>query len=151
MPKTQFNLPVNIIFVAILSVQMIETVTACSKTFDDAIYQQLTALDERDLEAYMSTVPAHQDQLVILPDGNIWTTRNEIEQGHQEWFKDTSWVFNRELIRKDVRKSWGLAVYRVSVDRPDSPGKPFLLSMMYAPEDDGCWYLQHDQNTLLPK
>ena len=130
--------------------QASEAASNCPKTFSAAVDQQLRALDERDLETYMSTVPADQDQLVILPDGNTWSTRDQIEQGHEEWFKDTSWVFKRELIRKDTRDTWALFVYRVSVDRPDSPGKPFLLSMLFAPEENGCWYLQHDQNTLLP-
>lgn len=122
----------------------------CPTAFEAALSQQLTALDKRDLAAYMRVIPLRDKQLMILPDGSTWNSRSQIEKGHEEWFKDESWVFQRELLRKDVRREWGLAIYRVSVDRPDKPGSPFLLSMLFAPEKDGCWYLQHDQNTLLP-
>lgn len=142
---------VIIFLVVFFPLQKSLAVKNCPTTFDATLDRQLRALDERDLDTYMSTLPMHQDQLVILPDGNTWSSRDEIEQGHKEWFEDETWVFNREVIRKDVRDTWGLVVYRVSVDRPDFPGKPFLLSMMYATEQDGCWYLQHDQNTLLPE
>ncbi len=124
---------------------------SCQLSFETALDQLMAALYDRNLKQYMSILPDHEDQLVILPDGNTWATRTEIEKGHEQWFKDKTWELNRELIRKDVRDMWGLVVYRVSVDRPNSPGKPFLLSLMFAPEQDGCWYLQHDQNTLLPQ
>jgi ketosteroid isomerase-like protein len=124
--------------------------TTCATSFYSALVQQLDALDNRDLEAYMGVIPARTDQLMILPDGSTWTSREEIKRNHKEWFEDKSWIFNKELVRKDVREHWGLAVYRVTVDRPDKPGTPFLLSMVFAPEQDGCWYLQHDQNTALP-
>ena len=122
---------------------------ACIKSFDEVVEQQLTALDNRDLEVYMSTIPSRDEQLVILPDGSTWETREGIEKGHAEWFKDKSWVFTRQQLSKHVSEHWGIVVYKVSVDRPESPGSPFILSMMFAPEGDGCWYLQHDQNTLL--
>lgn len=135
----------------ILAIQTTEASSTCPASFEESLNQQLTALDNRDLAAYMGAIPPRKEQLMILPDGNAWTTRHDIENGHREWFKDATWKFNRELKRKDVRDNWGLAVYRVSVDRPSADGDPFLLSMMFAPEKNGCWYLQHDQNTLLPK
>lgn len=123
----------------------------CSRTFETAVERQLTALDERDLEAYMAGLPERKEQLIILPDGDTWSSRDEIREGHEQWFKDKSWVFNRELLRKHTQDNWGVVVYRAMVNRPDKPGAPFLLSMMFASEKDGCWYLQHDQNTLLPE
>jgi hypothetical protein len=150
------NLVINIMksnliifFLSAIWFQASEAIDTCPKSFDAAVRQTFTSLDNRDLASYMNTISADQDQLMILPDGSTWSTREEIEQGHQEWFKDATWLFKRELIRKDVQQTWGVAVYSVSVDRPESPGKPFLLSMLFAPDVDGCWYLRHDQNTLL--
>lgn len=139
----------TIFVLAVLTVHVSQATETCPKSFDSAVNQQLTALDNRDLAAYMGAIPPREKQFMILPDGTTWETRNEIRRGHEEWFKDEAWVFKRELQRKDVRDNWGVVVYRARVDRPDAPGKPFLLSMMFAPEADGCWYLQHDQNTLL--
>jgi hypothetical protein len=140
-----------VFFFLVFSVQLAQANQVCPKSFDAAVSQQLTALDNRDLEAYMGAIPPRDDQLMILPDGNTWAARSEIARGHEEWFKDKSWVFKRELLRKDVRDTWGVVVYRAVVERPEQPGNPFLLSMMLAPEANGCWYLQHDQNTLLPR
>lgn len=121
----------------------------CATSFDDAVEQHLTALDNRDLNSYLGTLPERQKQLVILPDGTTWSTLEEITLAHQQWFLDETWVFNRKLRHRSLTANWGIAVYEVSVDRPDSPGEPFLLSLMFSPEEDGCWYLQHDQNTLI--
>lgn len=132
-----------------LSMQAIEASMECPASFNESLNQQLTALDNRDLSAYMGTIPPRNNQLMILPDGSTWTTRDDIENGHKQWFKDKTWSFNRQLTHKDVRNDWGVVVYRITVDRPNKAGEPFLLSMMFAPEEDGCWYLQHDQNTLL--
>jgi len=139
-------------FVSALSmVQMSGAVESCPQSLDAAVDQQLTALDNRDLIAYMGTIPPREEQLMILPNGDAWKSRKEIERGHEEWFKDETWTFKRKLQRRDVRDTWGVVTYHVSVDRPNKPGNPFLLSMMFAPEEDGCWYLQYDQNTLLPQ
>lgn len=138
-----------VFFLVALLVQGVEAKVECPASFDAAVEQQLTALDHRDLAAYMGAIPLREQQLMILPDGNTWATREEIERGHEQWFKDETWVFKRELVSKDVRDNWGVVIYRSAVDRPNAPGSPFLLSMMFAPEG-GCWYLQHDQNTLLP-
>lgn len=140
-----------IIILIVLNSEISLAAQTCPKSFAAAVKQQLVALDTRDLAAYMGAIPPREEQLMILPNGSTWTARSEIERGHEEWFRDKTWVFKRELLRKDVRDNWGVVVYRSVVDRPDSPGKPFLLSMMFAPEDNGCWYLQHDQNTLLPQ
>ena len=140
-----------LLFLIIVNLYVNEANATCPKSFDAAVEQQLKALDNRDLSAYMAAIPSREEQLMILPDGNTWTTRTEIERGHEEWFKDKTWVFKRNILRKDVRDNWGVAVYSVTVKRPAAPDNSFLLSMMFAPESNGCWYLQHDQNTLLPQ
>lgn len=123
---------------------------SCFDSFDSVLAAHLGAIHGRDLSSYMSTIAPREDQLMVLPDGSRWNSRAAIEQGHQDWFADTSWRFDTEEIRRDVRENWALVVYEVRVNRPKRPGAPFLLSMLFAPETDGCWYLQHDQNTLLP-
>lgn len=139
----------SLLFLAIVAFYVNQAKATCLESFDAAVEQQLTALDNRDLSAYMSAIPLREEQLMILPDGSTWTTRAEIERGHEQWFKDKTWVFKRDILRKDVRDNWGVVVYSVTVERPESLDNSFFLSMMFAPESDGCWYLQHDQNTLL--
>lgn len=140
-----------LLFLVSVNLYVNNAMATCPKSFDAAVDQQLNALDNRDLSAYMATIPPRDEQLMILPDGSTWTTRTEIEHGHKEWFKDKTWVFERSVLRKDVRDNWGVVVHSVTIKRPAAPDNSFLLSMMFAPESDGCWYLQHDQNTQLPQ
>jgi ketosteroid isomerase-like protein len=122
----------------------------CSETFDSVVAQNVQAIQSRDLPRYMQTLAPREAHLMILPNGARLRSRAAIESMHRDWFADASWTFNAKEIHRDVRSEWGLVVFEVSVDRPDKPGVPFILSMLFAPEADGCWYLQHDQNTLLP-
>jgi len=121
----------------------------CAKTFESVVKNHTEAINNRDLNTYISTIAPRTDQMMILPDGSYFSSLNEISDWHKEWFADTSWVFNKSLVRKDERDNWGLVVYKVSVDRKDKAGSPFLVSMLFSPEENGCWYLQHDQNTLI--
>jgi len=122
----------------------------CSTTFNSVLERHTGALDARNLDTFIATIAPRDEQMMILPDGSYWQSIDAIRDGHKAWFDDKTWVFNKTLVRKDKRSTWGLVVYKVTVDRPQKPGNPFLLSMLFAPEDNGCWYLQHDQNTLLP-
>lgn len=138
-------------FLFILSTQIVSASESCPQSLEAAVDQQFNALDSRDLAAYMDVLPARKEQLMILPDGSRWTSRKEIEEGHREWFEDKTWLFKRKLLRKDVRDNWGVVTYQVSIERPNNPGRPFILSMILSSEENGCWYLQYDQNTLLPE
>lgn len=122
----------------------------CSQTFTDVVERHVAAVKGRDLESYMQTLAPRDEHLMILPNGARLRSKSAIESMHKEWFMDATWLFNTREVRRDAREHWGLVVYEVSVDRPNKAGNPFLLSMLFAPESDGCWYLQHDQNTLLP-
>lgn len=124
-------------------------VHACAESFSTVLERHVNAIKQRDLQTYMSTISPTESQLVILPDGSTWNSRNEVEEGHKQWFADKTWEFNIAEVQRKERADWGLVVYRASVDRPQQAGKPFLLSMMFASAPDGCWYLEHDQNTLL--
>ena len=97
------KISVIVFFLSALAAQTVEAKVQCPASFDVAVEQQLTALDNRDLTAYMGAISLREKQLMILPDGSTWTTREEIELGHQQWFKDKTWAFKRELVSKDVR------------------------------------------------
>ncbi|GHA01412.1 hypothetical protein GCM10008090_08190 [Arenicella chitinivorans] len=141
-----------VVFSLLLAVlpRMSNAAEACGRSFSDVVERHLAAVKTRDLVTYMQTLAPRDDQLMILPNGARLRSTSAIESMHREWFADSTWQFNTREVRRDVRDHWGIVVYEVSVDRPNKPGDPFLLSMLFAPESDGCWYLQHDQNTLLP-
>lgn len=143
-----FTKYVNILLLMMLTSSAAHSVE-CAKTFDAVVETHTGAVENRDLDTYIATIAPRPEQMMILPDGSYFKSLTEIEEWHEDWFSDTSWRFNKSLVRKDERSTWGLVVYRVTVDRADKPGNPFLLSMLFAPEEDGCWYLQHDQNTLV--
>ncbi|MFK7957421.1 MAG: nuclear transport factor 2 family protein [Lysobacterales bacterium] len=124
---------------------------SCPASFDDAIKQTFRAIKERDLDRYMGTLPPASKIAMILPNGSRWNGRDEVRAGHREWFADPTWTFNARVVQKTQTEHFGMAIFDVSVDRPDNPGSPFLLSMGFAPGPSGCWHLFHDQNTLKPQ
>lgn len=126
------------------------TELACARSFDTVVERHFAAIQSRDLQVYMSTIGPRDGDLMILPDGTIWDSREAIAQGHSDWFADASWSFHTEPLRRVEREQFGLVVVRTQVRRPDGDSQPFLLSILFAREDDGCWYLLHDQNTTLP-
>lgn len=132
-----------------MSIVNVALAEVCANNFDTAVDTHTSALENRDLDTFIATIAPRSEQMMILPNGSYFKSLGEISDWHKEWFADTSWSFNKSLVRKDKRPTWGLVVYQVTVDRPDKPGSPFLLSMLFAPEENGCWYLQHDQNTLI--
>jgi len=134
----------------ILMIGLANQAQTCWTDFDSVRAAHVAAIANRDLDSYMATIAPREAQMMVLPDGTRWESRQAIREGHREWFSDLSWRFDTAELRRDVREHWGLIVYEVRVNRPDKVGEPFLLSMLFAPEVDGCWYLQHDQNTLLP-
>ncbi len=139
-----------IVFMLSLILSNNSAALSCQESFESVLEQHLNAIQNRDLKSYMDTISMVDGMLMVLPDGSMWTSRTAIEAGHREWFADDTWKFNTQLMRKDVTDGYGLAVYQVTVDRPEKSGKPFLLAMLFAPDGQGCWRLVHDQNTLLP-
>lgn len=127
------------------------TAESCARSFDTVVERHLQAIDDRDLASYMSTIPPDSEDLMILPDGSVWKNRSEVESGHREWFADPSWTFDDQPVHRIREDQFGVVVQRVQIVRPDRTSPPFLLSMLFAPAADGCWYLRHDQNTLLPE
>lgn len=123
----------------------------CSTSFTAIHQQHVEAIVGRDLEAYKATLGDYDGKMMILPDGSVWDSTNDVIEGHIEWFADTSWTFDHELVHTQESDGYGLAVHEVRVNRPEKPGKPFLLTMVFAPDDGGCWKLVHDQNTPLPE
>lgn len=138
-----------VLLAAIICSPSVLAAEKCARSFSRVVEMHTGAVENRDLETYIATIAPRAEQMMILPDGSYLKSLEQINEWHQAWFADSSWVFNTTLVRKDERTNWGLVVYKVTVDRADKPGSPFLLSMLFAPEQDGCWYLQHDQNTVI--
>lgn len=123
--------------------------SGCINSFAAVHEIHVTAILERDLDAYRATLGNYDGKMMILPDGNVWDTTAEVVEGHVQWFADSSWTFDHRLVHTLASDSFGLAVHEVRVNRPEQPGEPFLLSMLFAPDTTGCWTLIHDQNTPL--
>jgi len=48
-------------------------------------------------------------------------------------------VLEKERLRKNVRPAWAVLTYHARFNRPDKRANSFLLSMLFAPQDDVCW------------
>jgi hypothetical protein len=123
--------------------------SSCATRFEDVAQRHFQAIETRDLVDCMAMIAAEDGPIMILPDGGGRQTGEAVESEQLEWYADPTWTFEFEPVGTFRESSFGLLVRPVQVLRPDRKSPPFLLSILLAEADNGCWYLRHDQNTLI--
>lgn len=132
--------------------------SAASPSVDDALRRtldaHLAAIDARDLDALLRTVTAGPQLTLILPDGRRLTTREEYRRLHVDWFKETDWRMQFEVVQTQVHGDAGVALvkYRSQTRQPDggyATRREAWLSLVFA-KQAGEWRLVFDQNTVIP-
>lgn len=105
----------------------------------------LAAIAARDLDAYLATV--HDDVSIILPNGKLITGRKAVADFHKDWFADTDWTMQTEVVHEAKAENTTVVVVDVDYHDLDMEGRPYskqyLLSLVFV---DGL--LLHDQNTF---
>lgn len=85
----------------------------------------------------------------IVQNGHAFTTPEEIIAIHEEWFKDSNWIWEGEVVHKIVGTDMGMALvkynYRAKVE--DTSLSTWLVYVLRI--EDGEWRIVHDQNTSL--
>lgn len=139
-------------------VALFVTGAGCAQTiqpsFRDTLEQHLRAIPERDLDAYIPTLPSTDgtDLYLIYSSGQLITDREKIIETHREWFEKTNWKFNTEKIREVVTDSMGFVLLRVNYEDQDENRTPFQMELflnLIFQKIEGKWVLIHDQNTLI--
>lgn len=114
----------------------------------------LAAINARSLDALLATVTAGAKLTLILPDGQILSTREQYRQLHVEWFAEDDWrmLFEQQELRELGDVGIALVKYQAQARLPDGTyqtRREALLSLVFAREN-GQWRLVYDQNTVIP-
>ena len=120
--------------------------------FQQALERHLRAVQDHDVDAFLDTV-AHDGSLtMILPNGNLLDSYDEIAELHREWFADQEWQMTTELVTTHEGSDMASALLLVNYEDVDEGGTPvqfqYFLNLLFA-KRDGRWLVVHDQNTII--
>jgi ketosteroid isomerase-like protein len=120
-------------------------------SFDQTLEQHINALQTKNLDVFLETVPHTGDLTLILLNGRLIASAEEFVAMHREWFGDPDWAMAITVIRKVVGSDLGFALLDVAYDDVDREGQPihktYFLQVVFRRHEDGRWLLTHDQNT----
>ncbi len=121
-------------------------------SFQQTLERHLQAVQDRDLDAFLSTVAQDGSLTMILPNGSLLDDYAEIVELHEEWFADPEWQLTTELVTEHETSAMGVALLLVTYQDVDEAGEPiqfqYFLSLTFAKHAEE-WLLIHDQNTVL--
>ncbi|MCB0063599.1 MAG: nuclear transport factor 2 family protein [Caldilineaceae bacterium] len=121
-------------------------------SFEQALERHLQAVKEHDLAAFRATIATDGSLTMILPNGNLLDSYDEIIELHEEWFADQEWQMTTELINTHVSSEMASALILVNYSDVDEDGHPvqfqYFLNLLFA-NRNGKWVVIHDQNTII--
>jgi len=121
-------------------------------SFQQALERHLQAVKGHDIDVFLETIAADGSLTMILPNGNMLDSYEEIVDLHQEWFADSEWQMTTELVNTHVSSEMASALLLVNYSDVDEDGHPvqfqYFLHLLFASRD-GKWLLIHDQNTII--
>jgi hypothetical protein len=117
--------------------------------FDKALQQHLDAITTRNLDAFKARITKTGTLYTIVQNGLAFQTPDELIAMHEEWFKDSAWVWEGSVIHKVVGEDMAMALIKYEY-RPKAEDKPFSTWLTYVFQlEDNEWRLIHDHNTAL--
>jgi len=116
--------------------------------FRSTVEQHVAAISKRDFDGILATITESDSLTLIFPDGTLLRSRDAYISFHQEWFADSTWTMDIDLVR--LHEASGTALVRTAYedDGPSSRREAWLV-LSFAREN-GFWRLVHDQNTRIP-
>lgn len=132
------------------------TLSACSvpasveaPDFRASVENHLQAVETRNFEEFRSTLTRTDDLHVIFPGGTRLESTQAVLDFHEDWFRDTEWVFDTEIDKIIEGTTQSTALIRYSFkDTPEGDPRYAWLVLTFQLED-GEWRLIHDQNTRI--
>lgn len=117
--------------------------------FRTALDTHITAIENRDLATFRTTLTREDDLTVIFPGGSRLETTEAVLDFHETWFADPEWVWDAEVETVLEGRDQSMALLRYSYrDRADGEPREAWLSLVFRLEE-GEWRLVHDQNTRI--
>ncbi len=127
----------------------IEAAETTAPAFRPALEAHLATIASRDLEGFEKTLTGDGDLNVIFPNGVLLPTNKDVMDFHEQWFADTDWVMEPEIVKviEGGDMATALLKYRYR-DTADGEARSNWLVLVFQVED-GEWKLVHDQNTRI--
>ena len=120
-----------------------------NKTFEKTLKTHLQAVEDRDFDTLISTLPEQGGEIVlILPNGSIDKSRDNFIAGHKEWFAGKSWKQKFEVINTIETAEMAVATIKYIYIEGNGETWNALLGLVFQKVDDH-WVLVHDQNTRI--
>ena len=121
-------------------------------SFQQALNRHLQAVQKHDIDTFLDTIADDGSLTMILPNGNLLDSYDEIVELHQEWFADSEWQLTTELVTQHESSEMASALLLVNYQDIDEEGEPiqfqYFLDLLFA-NRNGKWLLVHDQNTII--
>ncbi len=120
--------------------------------FSQTLQTHLYAIEQRDLDLYLSTISHDEELSLIMPNGTFIQGYEAVAKMNREWFADPDWRLEAAVLRTIETDEMGLALLLVQYHDLTPDGEPFdrqyYLNLIFSHVDDE-WLLVHDQNTFL--
>ncbi|RMH68783.1 MAG: DUF4440 domain-containing protein [Gemmatimonadetes bacterium] len=119
-------------------------------TFTDTLNQHLDAIRTRNITAFLATVIEDDSLNLILPNGAWINNRADFVKFHEEWFSDTEWHAEFEVLSTIERNDMAQALVQMDYSDMDPEGEEYhatiYLGLVFLRQKEQ-WVLIHSQNT----
>jgi hypothetical protein len=117
--------------------------------FDKALQRFLDSISNRNLDIYKEHITKKDTIYTIVQNGYALTTRKELIDMHEEWFKDKNWIWEGSVVHKVVGEDMAMVLikYEYYAKKEDKPFSTWLTYVFRL--EDNEWRVMHDQNTAL--
>lgn len=117
--------------------------------FDEALQAHLDSIRNRDIAAFKSHLTSSETLYTIIQNGHAFTSPQELVTIHEEWFKDSNWTWEGEVVHKVVGSDMAMALikYDYKVNKEVEPFSTWLVYVFRL--EDGNWRIIHDHNTAV--
>ncbi len=114
----------------------------------------LKSIEEKDLESLKTTMPPTGKIELIMPGRAISHSVDEFVTLHQNWFKDTTWTMQTNILNLRIDQNIAFATTDAVYKEPERNGNPYSNHMIvsYVLEKvNNKWYVIKDHACSLKK
>ncbi len=132
----------------------LENISNSEALFVETLQKHLDAVSNKDLETLTSTMAPTGKMQLILPQEEIMYKAENFLKYHEDWFQDTTWEFETEVLDYDIDERLGTATTQIIYREPEREGKPYFNRMIvtYVLEKiEGKWYIVSDHASSIEK
>jgi len=131
-----------------------EKISENEKLFIFTLQKHLDAVSSKDIASLKSTLSPSGKMNLILPNSEITNSTEEFIKFHEDWFEDTTWTFETNILDTEIGDKIGIAVTEIIYREPNRDGKPYFNRMFVSYgliKLNGNWYVIQDHASSVEK